>query len=105
MINEQTVDILRKMKLNAMANELMNQMNDSNTYNSLGFEERMGLLVDAEWNRRQSNKLNRYIKTAAFSIPSATLKGLNIMKTENLIKLKFFVMPHANISRMAITSS
>ena len=67
MINEQTIDILRKMKLNAMANELMNQMNDSNTYNSLGFEERMGLLVDAEWNRRQSNKLNRYIKTAAFS--------------------------------------
>ena len=30
MINEQTVDILRKMKLNAMANELMNQLNDSN---------------------------------------------------------------------------
>lgn len=41
MINEQTVDILRKMKLNAMANELMNQLNDSNTYNSLGFEERI----------------------------------------------------------------
>ena len=34
MLNEQTVDILRKMKLNAMANELTNQLNDSNTYNS-----------------------------------------------------------------------
>ena len=33
MLNEQTVDILRKMKLNAMANELTNQLNDSNTYN------------------------------------------------------------------------
>ena len=76
MINEQTVDILRKMKLNAMANELMNQLNDSNTYNSLGFEERIGLLVDAEWNRRQTNKLNRYIKTAAFSVPGAPIEGI-----------------------------
>lgn len=77
MINEQTCDILRKMKLNAMANELLNQLNDPNTYNSLGFEERLGLMVDAEWNRRQSNKLNRYIKTAAFSIrKSSTTRTL-----------------------------
>ena len=39
MINEQTCDILRKMKLNAMANELLHQLNDPNAYNSLGFEE------------------------------------------------------------------
>lgn len=30
MINEQTCDILRKMKLNAMANELLHQLNDPN---------------------------------------------------------------------------
>ena len=86
MINEQTVDILRKMKLNAMANELMNQLNDSNTYNSLGFEERIGLLVDAEWNRRQTNKLNRYIKTAAFSVPGATIEGIEYHEDRKLDK-------------------
>lgn len=86
MINEQTCDILRKMKLNAMANELLNQLNDPNTYNSLGFEERLGLMVDAEWNRRQSNKLNRYIKTAAFSIPSATIEGIEYHEDRKLDK-------------------
>ena len=86
MINEQTCDILRKMKLNAMANELLHQLNDPNAYNSLGFEERLGLMVDAEWNRRQSNKLNRYIKTAAFSIPSATIEGIEYHEDRKLNK-------------------
>lgn len=75
MINEQTCETLRKMKLAAMADELMHQLKDKNAYNSLGFEERLGLMVDAEWNRRQSNKLARYIKIANFSIPSASIEG------------------------------
>ena len=86
MINEQTCEILRKMKLNAMANELVHQLNDSSAYNTLGFEERLGLLVDAEWNRRQSNKLDRYIKTANFSIPSATIEGIEYHEDRKLDK-------------------
>lgn len=57
MINQSTVNILRQMKLSAMASELENQLSDASTYNQLGFEERLGLLVDAEWNRRQSTKV------------------------------------------------
>ena len=59
MINEQTCETLRKMKLNAMADELTHQLEDQTSYGTLGFEERLGLMVDAEWNRRQSNKLTR----------------------------------------------
>ena len=44
------------MKLTVMASELERQLNDQDTYGNLGFEERIGLLVDAEWNKRQSNK-------------------------------------------------
>ena len=51
------------MKLTAMAAEFANQLKDP-TFNELGFEERLGLLVNAEWNRRQSNKLNRFIRNA-----------------------------------------
>ena len=40
------------MKLNAMADELTHQLEDQTSYASLGFEERLGLMVDAEWNRR-----------------------------------------------------
>jgi len=35
-----------------------------------------GVLVDAEWGRRQINKLNRNIEAARFSIPSATVEGI-----------------------------
>ena len=56
MLNQATMDMLTAMKMTAMAAEFANQLKDP-TFNELGFEERLGLLVNAEWNRRQSNKL------------------------------------------------
>lgn len=75
-----------------MADELTHQLEDQTSYASLGFEERLGLMVDAEWNRRQSNKLTRYIKIADFSIQAQKLKVLNIMRIVSLIKLKLYAM-------------
>ena len=63
MLNQATMDMLTAMKMTAMAAEVANQLKDP-TLNELGFEERLGLLVNAEWNRRQSNKLNRFIRNA-----------------------------------------
>ena len=76
MINQSTVDILRAMRFSAMASEFVNQTQDTNTYKKLDFEERFSLLVDAEWNRRQTNKLARFIRNAHFAIPSATIEGI-----------------------------
>ena len=47
MISPQTVDMLKSMKLSAMAAEFENQLTDS-SYKDLSFEERLGLLVTAE---------------------------------------------------------
>ena len=58
MISQATVDMLKGMKMSAMAAELECQLTDA-SYRELGFEERLGLLVTAEWNRRQTNKVNR----------------------------------------------
>ena len=74
MLNQATMDMLTAMKMTAMAAEFANQLKDP-TFNELGFEERLGLLVNAEWNRRQSNKLNRFIRNAHFAVPSATVEG------------------------------
>lgn len=63
MLNQAKMDMLTAMKMTAMAAEFANQLKDP-TFNELGFEERLGLLVNAEWNRRQSNKLNRFIRNA-----------------------------------------
>lgn len=64
MINQSTIDTLRQMHMGAMAQALEEQLLNYETYGELAFEERLGLLVDAEWSKRQSNKLSRFIKSA-----------------------------------------
>lgn len=86
MIDQSTVESLRKMKFNAMADELNRQFEDPSTYSSLGFEERLALLVDAEWNRRQANKLARYIKNARFAAPGASIEGIEYHPDRKLDK-------------------
>ena len=86
MINQSTLDSLKAMKLTAMAAELEHQLQDSSTYGTLGFEDRLGLLVDAEWNRRQANKLARYIKNAHFAAPNATIEGIEYHEDRKLDK-------------------
>ena len=84
MISQSTMDSLKAMKLTAMAAELEHQLEDASTYATLGFEERLGLLVDAEWNRRQANKLARYIKNARFAAPNATIEGIEYHEDRKL---------------------
>lgn len=74
------------MKLTAMAAELDNQLKDSKTYASLGFEDRFALITDAEWAKRQSNKLARYIKNAHFSIPGASIEDIEYHEDRKLDK-------------------
>ena len=86
MINQSTLELLKAMKLTAMANELQHQMEDPATYAALGFEDRLSLLTDAEWGRRQANKLARYIKNATFSTPSASIEGIEYHDDRKLDK-------------------
>jgi len=69
-----------------MALEFENQLKDSKTYDTLSFEERVGLLVDAEWNRRQKNKLQKLIKLATFSQPSACIENIEYIPDRKLDK-------------------
>lgn len=84
-MNQQTIDMLKGMKLTAMAAEFANQLKDP-AFNELGFEERLGMLVTAEWNRRQTNKVNRLIQGAHFSAPSATMEGIEYFEDRKLDK-------------------
>ena len=81
MINQSTIDTLKQMRFSAMAKELESQLSDPDTYSSLGFEERIALLVDAEWNRRQANKLAKCIRDAGFSAPNACMEEIGSGKT------------------------
>lgn len=62
MLTNTTITKLNEMRLSARAESLRGQM--QNIPSSLSFEERFGLVVDAEWARRKSNQLSRLIKKA-----------------------------------------
>ncbi len=81
-----TLEFLKVMHLGAMADELKKQTEDPTAFSQLGFEERIALIVDAEWNRRQANKLKRYINMARFSIPNAAIEDIEYYEDRHLDK-------------------
>ena len=86
MNNASTIEQLRSMKFSAMAAELESQLGNPGTYAQMGFEDRFGLLVDAEWNRRQANMLARRIRDAHLDIPSATIDTVEYYADRKLDK-------------------
>ena len=63
------------MRLRAMADSLREQM-QSTSYATLSFEERLGLIIDAEWTRRKNNQLYRLLKKASLRFPSACVEDI-----------------------------
>ena len=88
MTNETTIEKLREMRLSAFAASLKEQMSDS-SFQSLSFEERLGILVDVEWSSRKNNRLKRLIKSADFDQSHASIAGIDYRPARKLNKSKF----------------
>lgn len=67
MLTNQTVETLRKLRLNAMAEAYTRQLQDAQ-HQELSFDERFGLLVDHEWTERQNRQLARLLRDAHLKI-------------------------------------
>ena len=92
MIRQSTVDLLREMRLGGMASELERQISDAESFRELSFEDRLALLVDAEWNRRQKNKYQRCLHNARLSIPNATVEGIEYYEDRKLSRKNFTLL-------------
>jgi len=75
MINQSTIIKLHEMHLNTMAEAFTNQLSNPD-FNNLHFEERFGLLVDAEWARRKNNKLLKIIRNANLKFSQACIEDV-----------------------------
>ena len=82
MLIEQTLDKLNTMKLGAMADACQQQIQTDEAA-SLSFEERFGLLVDAEWTAREQRKLQRRLRTAKLRYP-ATIEAVDFTHPRRL---------------------
>lgn len=86
MIEQSTIDQLNEMRFTAMAKAFLEQLDSPGLYEKMGFEERFSLLVDAEWNRRQDNKLKSRLVEAHLDVPSATVEGIEYYADRRLDK-------------------
>ena len=85
MLSNNTVGKLHEMKMSVMAKTFREQLEDGNM-DSLSFEERFGLLVDAEWSARKSNRLKRLIRNANYDIPGASIEDIEYHPDRKLNK-------------------
>jgi len=82
MIN-QTISQLAQMHLPAMTEEFRRQI-ELPAMSELPFEERFGLLVEAEWRERRNNRINRLLKAAKLRCPDACLENVDFDHSRQL---------------------
>ena len=70
MLTHPMIDKLQALHLPAMVAAVVAQRG-SPQYAALSFDERLGLLVDAEWTAREQRKLDRRLRTARLRYPAS----------------------------------
>lgn len=76
MLNEPTLDKMKSLRLDAMAAAWLQQQRDSEA-GTLSFDERLGLLVDAECLHRDNRRLHRNLKEAHLRFPQACIEDID----------------------------
>lgn len=85
MLQNITITKLHEMKLSIMATAFQKQIDDK-SLTELNFEERFGLLIDAEWTSRKNNRLKCLIRKADYAFPSACLEDIEYREDRKLDK-------------------
>jgi DNA replication protein DnaC len=82
MLIEQTLEKMNAMRLSGMAESLEQQLSSSQ-HSALSFDERLGLMVDAEWDYREKRKLTSRLKAAKLRY-SASLENVDFKHPRGL---------------------
>ncbi len=84
LINE-TIEKLKSMRLSGLA-EALEEQQALSSFQELSFEERLGLLVDREFVKRKSNRIQRLIQQAKFQNPDACVENIHYRPERHLDK-------------------
>lgn len=82
MINQTTRQLL-EMRLSAMESEFRRQY-ELPAMASLSFDERFGLIVEAEWRSKHNAKIGRMLKAARLRCPTACLEDIDFDEVRKL---------------------
>jgi len=94
MLSNATIDGLKALRLEAMAAALAEQ-NEQASYTGLGFDERLGLLVDRELTARSNRRLERTLKTARLRVP-ATVEDIDFRHPRGLDRARILDLAQAH---------
>lgn len=103
MLNQPTLDKLCAMRMRGMAEALQQQMQEPDIH-QLSFEERLGLLIDRQWDWRQNRALERRLRNARLQGPACvedidyrTPRGLDRAVMRSLTLQSAWVEAHQNL--------
>jgi hypothetical protein len=85
MLPTPTLDKLHALKLPALAQAWTEQQQNAELA-ALGFDERLGLLVEAEWLARENKRLARALQEAKLKLPQACLEAIDYPARRELDK-------------------
>ncbi len=85
MLTTPTVEQLHGLKLGAMAAAWAEQQGQPDVI-ALAFDERFGLLVDAEWRARENKRFTRALQEAKLKLPQACVEAIDYPARRELDK-------------------
>jgi DNA replication protein DnaC len=83
MLTEPTIEKLRALRLDAMATAWSEQQKSAEAM-KLSFDERFGMLVDAEWLARENRRLRRVLKDAKLRLTEACIEDIDFSARREL---------------------
>jgi len=103
MLTEPTTEKLQAMRLDAMATSWREQTGKPDV-DKLAFDERFGMLVDAEWLSRENKRLATALRDAKLRIASACVEDIDYPPKRELDKAQIrqlatcrWVAEHQNV--------
>ena len=75
MFSNETIRKLRESRMGVMAEQLSVQLEDPQ-FRNVPFEDRLAMLVDAEWSARKSNRLTGLIKKVGYADTQASVENI-----------------------------
>ena len=83
MFSNETIRKLREIRMGVMAEQLSVQLEDPQ-FRNVPFEDRLAMLVDAEWSARKSNRLTGLIKKAGYADTQASVENIEYIAERHL---------------------
>ncbi len=103
MLTQPTIEKLCAMRLRGMAEAFREQQENADVQR-LSFDERLGLLIDRQWNWRENRALERRLRNARLQGPACvedidyrTPRGLDRQLVRSLVAESVWVREHQNL--------